>query len=114
ILLGCANSFSDTPRIRYGSKTLPDNGWDRYKVSDAEFSVMLPIVPAMSSYSVRMMNVTQSPLRHQIGGYEDGVAYAIYVFRRKQSLEDFMSTFPRAAAPDFKRDLKIDGVPGKE
>ena len=114
ILLVCANSFSDTPDFRDGSKASPDNDWDRYKVSDAEFSVMLPLVPAMSSYSVRMMNVTQSPLRHQIGAYEDGVAYAIYVFRRKQSLEDFMTTFRQSAASDFKRDLKIDGVPGKE
>ncbi|PYS21898.1 MAG: hypothetical protein DMF72_15525 [Acidobacteria bacterium] len=114
VLVGCANGFSHTTGVRDVSKTLPDNNWDRYKVSDAEFSVMLPIVPAMSSYSVRMMNVTQSPLRHQIGAYEDGVAYAIYVFRRKQSLEDFMSTFHRSSASDFKRDLKIDGVPGKE
>ena len=114
ILLGCANSFSDPPHVREGSKTLFDNSWDRYKVSDAEFSVMLPIAPAMSSYSVPKINVTQSPLRHQIGAYEDGVVYAIYVYRRKQSLEDFMSTFRQSAAPDFKRDLKIDGVSGKE
>ena len=114
VLFGCADGFSDPIGVRDVSKTLPDNNWDRYKVSDAEFSVMLPIVPAMSSYSVRMMNVTQSPLRHLIGAYEDGVVYAIYVYRRKQSLEDFISTFRQSSASDFKRDLKIDGLPGKE
>ncbi len=113
ILLGGADGLSHSPRVRDVSKTLPDNNWDRYKVSDAEFSVMLPIVPAMSSYSIRM-NVTQSPLRHLIGAYEDGVVYSIYVFRRKQSLEDFVSTFRQSSASDFKRDLSINGIPGKE
>src|SRR5689334_22187167 len=80
ILLVCANSFSNAPHVRAGSKTPPDNSWDRYQVSDAEFSVMLPIVPAMSSYSIPKMNVTQSPLRHQIGAYEDGVVYVRFTF----------------------------------
>src|SRR5689334_20262970 len=101
ILLVCANTFLGAPHVRAGFKTLPDNDWNRYQVSDAEFSVMLPVVPAMSSYSIPRMNVTQSPLRHQIGAYEDGVVYAIYVYRRKQSLEDFMGTFHQSAAPDF-------------
>jgi TonB family protein len=87
--------------------------WHRYRVSDAEFSVMLPVVPAMSSYSTRYVDLTKSPLRHLVGAYEDGIGYAIYVFDRKQSLDDFIAVF-QPAAYQFKRAVKLDGVEGKE
>ena len=114
VLFACANSFSNVPAARNAFKFVPPNDWDRYKTNDGEFSVSLPVVPAMSSYSVSMLNITQSPLRHLIGAYEDGVVYAIYVFDRKQSLDDFISTFRHSVAADFKRDVKVDGIPGKE
>jgi TonB family protein len=109
----CANGFFKIPAAD-AFKIVPPNDWDRYKTSDGEFSVSLPVVPAMSSYSVRMTNITRSPLRHLIGAYEDGVVYAIYVFDRKQSLEEFTSAFRQSVASDFKRDVKVDGIPGKE
>src|SRR6266480_1800593 len=64
--------------------------WDRYKLSDDEFSVSLPTVPAMSSYRVSRELSSQSILRHIIGAYAEGVAYPVHVFERKQSLEDFI------------------------
>lgn len=114
VLMSCANAFTVSPTAGNAFKFIPLNDWDRYKTSDGEFSVSLPVVPAMSSYSVRMTNITRSPLRHLIGAYEDGVVYAIYVFDRKQSLEEFTSAFRQSVASDFKRDVKVDGIPGKE
>src|SRR2546423_14683662 len=75
VLFACANSFSNVPAAPNAFKFVPPKDWDRYKTNDGEFSVSLPVVPAMSSYSVRMTNITQSPLRHLIGAYEDGVVY---------------------------------------
>ncbi len=91
-----------------------DSAWTRYRVADAEFSVMLPVVPAMSSYSVKMLNLAKSPLRHQLGAYEDGVVYTISVFDRKQSLDEFVGTYRQNSISSLKRELKIDGIKGKE
>jgi TonB family protein len=88
--------------------------WDRYKLIDGEFSVLFPTVPSMSSYGSNMKSLAKSPLRHLIGVYADGVVYAVYVFDRKQSLDDFMDEFHHPAAMDFKRELSINGVRGKE
>src|SRR2546429_2887720 len=114
VLFTCANSFSNIPAAGNAFRLVSPNDWDRYKTNDGEFSVFLAVVAAMSSYSVRMTNIPQSPLRHLICAYEDCVVYAIYVFDRKQSLDDFISTFRHSVASDFKRDLKVDGIPGKE
>ncbi len=87
--------------------------WDRYKLGDDEFSVSLPTVPAMSSYRVSPELSSQSILRHVIGAYADGVAYVIYVFERKQSLDDFIANFRYASASNFERNLEVSGVRGK-
>ncbi len=87
--------------------------WDRYKLGDDEFSVSLPTVPAMSSYRVSPELSSQSILRHVIGAYADGVAYVIYVFERKQSLDDFIANFRYSSANNFERNLEVGGVRGK-
>lgn len=88
--------------------------WDRYKLIDGEFSVLFPTVPSMSSYNVQMKSLAKSPLRHLIGAFADGVVYAVYVFDRKQTLDEFMNEFHHAAAMDFRRELSMNGVRGKE
>ena len=88
--------------------------WDRYKLSDGEFSVLLPTLPAMSSYQVQMENPAKSPLRHLIGCYADGVAYAIYAFDKKQSLESFINEYNHSEAKILKQELNVNEVRGKE
>ena len=88
--------------------------WDRYKLIDGEFSVLFPTVPSMSSYDVQMKSLAKSPLRHLVGAFADGVVYAVYVFDRKQTLDEFINEFHHAPAMDFKRELNINGVRGKE
>jgi TonB family protein len=87
--------------------------WDRYKLSDDEFSVLLPTVPGMSSYRVSRELSSQSILRHVIGAYAEGVAYVVYVFERKQSLDEFIANFRYSSASNFERNLEVSGVRGK-
>jgi TonB family protein len=104
-------------RLKASSRSFTANQgtvWERYKVADGEFSVLLPTVPSMSSYHGRMESLARSPLRHLVGAYAQGVVYAIYVFERKQSLEDLISDFHHSSATDLKRELSINGVRGKE
>src|ERR1700675_1208004 len=65
--------------------------WHAYKLNDDEFSVSLPTLPAMSSYRLNPEPGSESRVRHIIGAYAEGVAYVVYVFERKQSLDDFIS-----------------------
>ena len=96
-----------------GSSVSQATDWDRYKLGDDEFSVSLPTVPAMSSYRINPELSSQSVLRHVIGAYADGVAYVIYVFERKQSLDEFIANFRYSSANNFERNLEVGGVRGK-
>src|SRR6266849_2016285 len=96
-----------------GSSVSQATDWDRYKLGDDEFSVSLPTVPAMSSYRINPELSSQSILRHVIGAYADGVAYVIYVFERKQSLDEFIANFRYSSANNFERNLEVGGVRGK-
>ena len=88
-------------------------GWQTYKLGDDEFSVSLPTIPGMSSYRVNPELSSQSILRHVIGAYAEGVAYVIYVFERKQSLDDFIAKFQYLSASSFERNLDVGGIRGK-
>ncbi len=88
-------------------------GWQTYKLGDDEFSVSLPTVPGMSSYRVNPELSSESILRHVIGAYAEGVAYVIYVFERKQSLDDFIAKFQYLSASSFERNLDVGGIRGK-
>jgi len=88
--------------------------WDRYTVKDEEFSVLLPVNPAMSSYEIRPSVSGPSQIRHVIGGYSEGVGYSIYIYERKQSLDEFIESLHQSTATNFKRELTNAGVQGKE
>jgi TonB family protein len=103
---GATLSFSQSAVNQPGS-------WHRYKVDDDEFSVSLPTLPAMSSYRLSPEPGSQSRVRHIIGAYAEGVAYVVYVFERKQSLDDFISNFRHLSASNFVRDMDVGGMGGK-
>jgi TonB family protein len=56
--------------------------WQRYTVNDEEFSVLLPVVPAMSTRSFTIGRNTERRERI-LAAYADGVVYAIFTFERK-------------------------------
>jgi TonB family protein len=89
--------------------------WDRYTVRDRDFSVLLPTAPAMSTYSKAKPDpFSKINLRNLIGVYSEGVVYSIKIFERRQSLEDFIEEFGRGSAGEFKREVKVSGIGGKE
>jgi len=90
------------------------NVWRRYRIDDAEFSVALPVVPAMTSYSAKLPSLSKNPVRHEVGAYQDGMVYAIDVFDRKESLDSFVDAYQRSTGARFKRDVTVDGVKGRE
>ena len=87
--------------------------WDRYTVRNEDFSVLLPIAPAMSKYTRRLGSLSKSQVLRVIGAYAEGVVYAIHIYQKKESLADFI-TKSSLATGAFKRDLVVSGVRGKE
>jgi TonB family protein len=62
--------------------------WQRYTVNDEEFSVLMPVVPAMSTRSFTIARDTKRRERI-LAAYADGVVYAIFTFERKNlSVDD--------------------------
>jgi len=85
----------------------------RYTVTNEEFSVTLPTLPAMVTHKQKH---SQTDRRERlISTSADGVSYSIYAYENpnpRQSLEEFIAE----EAGDVKsgRDLKVNGFSGKE
>jgi len=91
--------------------------WTMYTIKGEDFSVALPVLPAMhkSEQFLRRLNGTRTI--HELGSYADGVVYTITVFENpqpRQSLNDFIKEqAPRAWDRNNARDLTLDGFTGK-
>ncbi len=93
----------------------PTGEWNRFRLKDGEFSVLLPAAPALSSYKREYkLRPSGSHLHHIIGAYYGGVAYLIRVFETKQSLDQFIESLGVPSNSQFKRSLKTPAVEGKE
>lgn len=88
--------------------------WQRYAIRGGEFSVLLPTAPAMTTYELRADPFSRNRVRHIISAYSEGVAYAIYVAERKQSLDQYIGQSRYSSPNDFKRDVKVGDLSGKE
>lgn len=100
---GKASSFSQAPA-----------DWTRYSVKDEEFSVLLPIMPAMATSTVYLSKIKKDRQQRVLGAYADGVVYAIYTFenpKRRQSLDDLVAEFYQN---EPGRDVTAGGFPGRE
>ncbi len=115
LMVGSGNQYAETRSLLSTAALVRVQAdWERYQLPGGEVSVQMPAVPAMSSYKVRPDPQAKSRLMHLIGAYSQGVVYAIYIFERKQSLEDFIASFGHVSAEPAKRDLTVSGVRGKE
>ena len=93
----------------------PTGEWNRFRLKDGEFSILLPAPPALSSYKRDYkLRPSGKHLHHIIAAYYDGAAYLIRVFETKQSLDEFIEALGLASNSQFKRNLKTPGVEGKE
>lgn len=109
---GVATAYTDS------SSAQAAGDWQRYAIKGGEFSVQLPTVPAMATYELQKDPISESRsktrVRHVIGAYSQGVVYAIYVAERRLSLEEFIAQSHYSPSSEFKRDLKVGRIRGKE
>jgi protein TonB len=86
--------------------------WQRYTVSGEEFSVMLPVVPSMST-SDMYIDARRSRRERILAAYSNGVVYAVYTFENKSlSLEDLIARFANRNEP--MEPVTVDGITGKK
>lgn len=116
LFVGNANGLSLIARTVHGVSegTQPPRKWDRYTLKGGEFSVLLPTVPAMTTYDLKSDPSIKGRHRHIIGAYSQGVVYAIYVTERKESLEDHINNSRYSSSAGLKRELTIGGFRGRE
>lgn len=89
--------------------------WNRYRLKEGEFSVLLPAPPALSSYEGGgRLGPQEDRLRHLIGAYYQGCGYVISVYETRKSLDDFSNWFLSGSNAEFKGNLKAAGMSGKE
>lgn len=113
LLVSSGATHAQTSNV--ASTVAPAAEWRRYRVNDGEFSVLLPAAPALSSYkSDGRFEPFENRIQHMIGAYYQGVGYGIYVFERSQSLDEFMHWSRNHERGEFKRNVKVSGMSGKE
>ncbi len=83
--------------------------WLRYTVSGEDFSVLLPVVPAMSTSDL-YIDARRSRRERILAAYSNGVVYAVYTFENKSlSLDDLIGRF----AKQPMEPVTVDGTTGK-
>jgi TonB family protein len=115
VFAGHANgqALGESPRSN-SSSSQTSGEWARYAIKGGEFSVLLPMAPAMTTYELRTDPFSKSRIRHIISAYSQGVAYAIYVAERKQALEEYIGQSRYSSPNDSKREVKVGDLSGKE
>lgn len=89
---------------------LPSVEWRRYAVADEDFSVLLPIAPAMTTSDV-YLDRTKRRRERILGAYSDGVVYVIYTFERKRiSLDELTRRLPPGQQLQA---VTVNGIEGK-
>lgn len=88
----------------------PPSEWQRYRVEDEEFSVLFPVIPAMSTKSVTYA-LYQKRRERTLAAYADGVVYLIATYEKKGlSLDDLV----HAVIPGQKTEaVTVDGISGR-
>jgi len=85
--------------------------WQRYTVSGEEFSVLLPVVPAMST-SDMYLDARKSRRERILAAYSNGVVYVVYTFEKKSlSLDDLIGRL--ANRGETMEPVTVDGITGK-
>lgn len=107
-------SVSETHAADLTSSNRPVGEWNRYRLKDGEFSVLLPAAPALTTYEAGFVAGSQYRLHHLIAAYHQGIVYVIHVYEKRQLSEEFIRSFRPRLNSDYKRDLTMFGMTGKE
>lgn len=91
--------------------------WQKYKVDDEDFSVLLPAMPAMKTSTFclgwRFPDCIQSRRARVIAAYAEGVVYGVYSFQRQRiTMNDVMGRFRKRYDGAAQEKVKIGAVSG--
>jgi TonB family protein len=117
LLLTADGATSQTPAQR--NTTSDPLSWSKYTIKGEEFSVILPTLPAMTTFKAFQPRLRKERRERHLKTSLGGVVYSIDVFENpspKQSLDDFIAE--QQANTDYdpatERSLTVNGVSGKE
>jgi hypothetical protein len=87
--------------------------WQRYTVDGEEFSVSMPVLPAMTTEKTFLREYQKTRTERQIGAYQDGVVYSVRSLQDplRPSLEMFIGA---QFASNNPSDVSINGFAGKQ
>lgn len=94
--------------------------WKRYTIRRGEFSVMLPVAPAMATRRVMVMRLAQERQQRTLGAYADGLAFTILCVENsnpRESIEDYLEQeiFTHAGwERTTQQELTLNGFKGKQ
>ena len=118
-LIGVLPSLSALAQTRNVSASMVQSGtvWETYTVSGEEFSVQLPVLPALSTSDKFVDKLNKYRRERIVGAYADGVVYVVDTYQnltRQQGLDDLIPELHQADPGTFKRELMLDNVLGRE
>ena len=90
--------------------------WQIYTIKGEDFSVALPILPALHTHEEFLESIQQSRKIHHLAAYADGVVYVLSVFENpgQQSLDSFIKARGADATTSARyREVMVDGFRGK-
>ena len=86
--------------------------WRRYTANDEEFSVLLPVAPAMSTTSISLGPDTKRRQR-VLAAYADGVVYVVFTYENKSiAIEDLIGNVSLQESAQIKP-VSVSGITGK-
>ncbi|HYV83394.1 MAG TPA: hypothetical protein VE931_07765, partial [Pyrinomonadaceae bacterium] len=94
--------------------------WKRYTIRREEFSVMLPVHPAMATKKAMVMRLSKERIIHTLGAYDDGLAFTVLCVDNsgpRESLEDYLEQeiFTHAGwERTSQQELTVSGFKGKQ
>lgn len=88
--------------------------WQRYTVAGEEFSVSLPVLPAMNTRKIFLERFRKSRTERELGAYWNGIVYSIQTFENypRQSLDEFIAK--RHSGINNPTQISINGFAGKQ
>ena len=105
---------SNSPLSKHAWVTGEATEWQRYTVDDEDFSVLLPVMPAMATSSM-YLDPTRSRRERIIAAYENGVVYSVFTYEKKSlSRQDLIrQTTTKYDAASATTPVTVESVVGQ-
>ena len=87
--------------------------WQQYTVGGEQFSVSMPLLPAMHISSKRLEGDKKSRREIRLGSYADGVVYTVHVVENLSPRESLQEFIGRRSETGNAQDVNRDGLSGK-